>query len=180
MMERCGRALPVRRAPGPHPRADPAGSVASAGGRDAPPLPASGGGGPSRAGPASAGGSRQVAPTPGRGAASPLRPPGRGGRTPPPARTSRSRHDPMRLATKSLLLALLLAAVPFAARAAAELTVFGDSYSVPVHDGVPTWVTQLKAQGVAGPVHDFARSGAVAAPVGGNTFAAQIRRCQAG
>jgi phospholipase/lecithinase/hemolysin len=86
----------------------------------------------------------------------------------------------MRLATKPLLLALLLAAVPFAARAGAELTVFGDSYSVPVHDGVPTWVTQLEAQGVAGPVHDFARSGAVAAPVGGNTFAAQIRRWQAG
>src|SRR5689334_5311982 len=83
----------------------------------------------------------------------------------------------MRPAAKSLLLAVLLTAAAFAARAAAalELTVFGDSYSIPVHDGNRDWPTQLRAQGAVGTVHDFAKSGAIAASTGTNTFARQIR-----
>ena len=59
--------------------------------------------------------------------------------------------------------------------AALELTVFGDSYSIPVHDGNRDWPTQLRAQGAVGTVHDFAKSGAIAASIGTNTFARQIR-----
>src|SRR3954454_20518718 len=83
----------------------------------------------------------------------------------------------MRPAAKSLLLLLLLTAAAFAARAAAalELTVFGDSYSIPVHDGNRDWPTQLRAQGAVGTVHDFAKSGAIAASIGTNTSARQIR-----
>jgi phospholipase/lecithinase/hemolysin len=82
----------------------------------------------------------------------------------------------MRFSAKSLFLVVLLVAA-FAVRGAdaAELTVFGDSYSAPAYRHVPSWVTQLKGQGV-GPVHDFARSGATASSAGGNTFADQIRR----
>ena len=85
----------------------------------------------------------------------------------------------MRTIAPSLIVALLLAAGPAAAAAAAGLTVFGDSYSIPVHHGVTTWVAQLRDQGVVGPVRDFARSGASAASIGGDTFAAQVRRWRA-
>jgi phospholipase/lecithinase/hemolysin len=84
----------------------------------------------------------------------------------------------MRSTARSLLLALLLTVAAFAARAAAavELTVFGDSYSIPVHNGNRDWPTQLRDQGAVGTVHDFAKSGATAASIGTNTFARQIRR----
>jgi phospholipase/lecithinase/hemolysin len=76
------------------------------------------------------------------------------------------------------LAATIVAALAFvasaAAAAAADLTVFGDSYSVPIHNGSPTWVKQI--EGSVGRVHDFAKSGAVAASVGSNTFANQIKR----
>ena len=81
--------------------------------------------------------------------------------------------------TVALMRALLaggaVGGVAWPALAAPQLTVFGDSYSIPVHGGAPTWVTQLKNEGVVGNVHDFAKSGAVAANVGPNTFARQIR-----
>jgi phospholipase/lecithinase/hemolysin len=74
-------------------------------------------------------------------------------------------------------LVLLLAAAHGAS--AVELTVFGDSYSVPVRGGAPTWVTQLKREDVVGPVHDFAKSGAIAATIGSNTFDRQLKRWRA-
>lgn len=83
------------------------------------------------------------------------------------------------LATPLLVTTLLVAACMPAVAAAAELTVFGDSYSVPVHDGAPTWVTQLRRRGVADPAHDFARSGATVAAIRTNNFATQIKRWRA-
>jgi phospholipase/lecithinase/hemolysin len=79
-----------------------------------------------------------------------------------------------------VLLRVLLACgavggIAWPALAAPQLTVFGDSYSVPIHGGAPTWVTQLKNEHVVGTVHDFAKSGAVTADQGTNTFARQIR-----
>src|ERR1700712_3388888 len=84
----------------------------------------------------------------------------------------------MRSVVTPSLLVLLLATAASAA-GAAELTVFGDSYSVPVHGGAPTWVTQLRDEGAVGAVHDFAKSGAVAATIGSNSFDRQIKRWQA-
>src|SRR4051794_24703576 len=61
------------------------------------------------------------------------------------------------------------------ASAASPLTVLGDSYSIPVHDGTRDWPAQLRDRGAVGQVRDFAKSGAIAATVGANTFARQIR-----
>jgi GDSL-like Lipase/Acylhydrolase family len=61
------------------------------------------------------------------------------------------------------------------ASAAPPLTVLGDSYSIPVHDGTRDWPAQLRDRGAVGPVHDFAKSGAIAATIGANTFARQVR-----
>jgi phospholipase/lecithinase/hemolysin len=85
----------------------------------------------------------------------------------------------MRATARASLLVILFV-VPASAADAAELTVFGDSYSIPVHRGTRDWPAQLRDQGVVGPVHDFARSGAAAATIGGDTFAAQVRRWRAG
>jgi len=84
----------------------------------------------------------------------------------------------MHATARSSLVVILFAALAPTVDAA-ELTVFGDSYSIPVHNGSATWVTQLKQAGAVSTVHDFAHSGAVAATVGGNNFAAEIRRWQA-
>src|SRR5690349_8846575 len=85
-------------------------------------------------------------------------------------------RDPMTVAlVRALLTSAAVCGVAWPALAGSQLTVFGDSYSIPVHGGAPTWVTQLKNEGVVGNVHDFAKSGAVAANVGPNTFARQIR-----
>src|SRR4051812_18605757 len=56
------------------------------------------------------------------------------------------------------------------ASAASPLTVPGDSYSIPVHDGTRDWPAQLRDRGAVGQVHDFAKSGAIAATIGANTF----------
>jgi len=61
------------------------------------------------------------------------------------------------------------------ASAASPLTVLGDSYSIPVHDGTRDWPAQLRDRGAVGQVHDFAKSGAIAATIGANTLARQVR-----
>jgi phospholipase/lecithinase/hemolysin len=66
-----------------------------------------------------------------------------------------------------------LAAAP-AVQAAPQLTVFGDSYSVPVHDGFRDWPVQLREQGIVGQVRDFAHSGATASSRWHINFAQQI------
>src|SRR3954447_10449817 len=84
----------------------------------------------------------------------------------------------MRATVRSLLLAILavitLGAAPPPARAAPPLTVFGDSYSIPVHDGFRDWPVQLRDQGVVGQVRDFAHSGATASSRWHINFAQQI------
>src|SRR6478736_6659764 len=60
-----------------------------------------------------------------------------------------------------LILAALAAAVlggaSAPARAASRLTVFGDSYSIPVHDGARDWPLLLRARGVVGRIINFAQ-----------------------
>ena len=56
--------------------------------------------------------------------------------------------------------AMVLVAAP--ALAAPQLTVFGDSYSIPVHDGTRDWPLLLQDAGIVGRVNDFARFGATA------------------
>src|SRR3954451_14149014 len=72
-----------------------------------------------------------------------------------------SRLKKLRL-VPALLAASVLHGVALAspASAATPLTVLGDSYSIPVHDGTRDWPTQLRDQGAVGQVHDFAKSGA--------------------
>src|SRR3954454_23166788 len=72
-------------------------------------------------------------------------------------------RDRITVALRALLTSVALCGGAWPALAASQLTVFGDSYSVPVHGGAPTWVTQLKDERAVGNVHDFAKSGAVAA-----------------
>jgi phospholipase/lecithinase/hemolysin len=84
-------------------------------------------------------------------------------------------RDRITVALRALLMSVGLGGSAWPALAASQLTVFGDSYSVPVHGGAPTWVTQLKDERAVGSVHDFAKSGAVAADQGTNTFARQIK-----
>jgi phospholipase/lecithinase/hemolysin len=85
---------------------------------------------------------------------------------------------PVRATVRSLLLAILavtaLGAAAAPARAAPQLTVFGDSYSIPVHDGFQDWPVQLRNQGVVGRVVDFARSGATATSRSPRSFADEI------
>ena len=75
-------------------------------------------------------------------------------------------------------LAATAAAGAAPARAAAQLTVFGDSYSIPVHDGFRDWPVQLRDQGVVGQVRDFAHSGATASSRWHINFAQQIAAWQ--
>jgi len=84
-------------------------------------------------------------------------------------------RDRITVALRALLTSVALCGGAWPALAAWQLTVFGDSYSVPVHGGAPTWVTQLKDERAVGNVRDFAKSGAVAAAQGTNTFARQIK-----
>src|SRR3954447_18821879 len=83
--------------------------------------------------------------------------------------------------TSGLVPALLAAstlcgvAVASPASAAPPLTVLGDSYSIPVHDGTRDWPARLRDGGAVGPVHDCAKSGAIAAPIGADPFARQVR-----
>src|SRR4051812_3114542 len=71
-------------------------------------------------------------------------------------------------------LAATAAAGAAPAPAAAQLTVFGDSYTIPVHDGFRDWPVQLRDQGVVGQVRDFAHSGATASGRWHINFAQQI------
>jgi len=75
---------------------------------------------------------------------------------------------------RSIVLLLGASVVAPAAQAAQQLTVFGDSYSIPVHDGFQDWPVQLRNQGVVGLVKDFARSGATASGRWHINFAQEI------
>src|SRR3954453_11053517 len=72
-------------------------------------------------------------------------------------------RDRITVALRALLMSIGVGGSAWPALAASQLTVFGDSYSVPVHGGAPTWVTQLKDEHAVGSVRDFAKSGAIAA-----------------
>src|SRR4051794_31722549 len=61
------------------------------------------------------------------------------------------------------------------ASAATPLTVLGDSYSIPVHDGTRAWPPHPRDRGAVGRVHDFTKSGAIAATIGANPSARQVR-----
>jgi phospholipase/lecithinase/hemolysin len=74
------------------------------------------------------------------------------------------------------LAATALGAASAPARAAPTLTVFGDSYSIPVHDGTRDWPLLLQDQGVVGRVNDFARFGATAWSGWHINFAQQLQR----
>lgn len=56
-----------------------------------------------------------------------------------------------------------------------DLLVFGDSYSQLNRSSFPNWAEQLKSQGKVGRLVGYAKSGALAAKIGGNTFDRQIR-----
>src|SRR4051812_43280113 len=79
-----------------------------------------------------------------------------------------------------LILATLAAAVlggaSAPARAASRLTVFGDSYPIPVHDGARDWPLLLRARGLVGRIDDFARFGATASSGWHINFAQQLQR----
>ena len=79
-----------------------------------------------------------------------------------------------------LILAALAAAVlggaSAPARAAPRLTVFGDSYSIPVHDGARDWPLLLHEEGLVGRIDDFARFGATASSGWHINFAQQLQR----
>src|SRR3954454_4148210 len=79
-----------------------------------------------------------------------------------------------------LILAALAAAVlggaSAPAQAASRLVVFGDSYSIPVHDGTRAWPLLLRARGLVGRIDDFARFGATASSGWHINFAQQLQR----
>src|SRR5689334_7198648 len=85
---------------------------------------------------------------------------------------------PVRTVLLSLaaLTAVALDGTPSPARAAPQLTVFGDSYSIPVRDGVRDWPLLLHQQGVVGRVNDFAEYGASAATMHTRNFAKEVRQ----
>src|SRR4051794_30601821 len=100
---------------------------------------------------------------------------------------SASRHRPpaapgdvMRPLRTILILATLAATVlggaSAPARAAPRLVVFGDSYSIPVHDGARDWPLLLRARGLVGRIDDFARFGATASSGWHINFAQQLQR----
>ena len=62
-----------------------------------------------------------------------------------------------------------------AAPAVGTLRVFGDSYSDPDREVFNDWAEQLLAEGRVAALKSYAKSGALAATVGTNTFARQIR-----
>jgi phospholipase/lecithinase/hemolysin len=62
------------------------------------------------------------------------------------------------------------------ASAAPPLTVLGDSYSIPVHDGARDWPLLLRARGLVGRIDDFARFGATASSGWHINFAQQLQR----
>ena len=65
------------------------------------------------------------------------------------------------------------------ARAASRLIVFGDSYSIPVHDGTRDWPLLLRDRGLVGRIDDFARFGATASSGWHINFAQQLQRWRA-
>ena len=73
------------------------------------------------------------------------------------------------LLTLAALAASVLGGASAPARAAPRLTVFGDSYSIPVHDGARDWPLLLRARGLVGRIDDFARFGATASSGGTST-----------
>ena len=85
-----------------------------------------------------------------------------------PARTT--------LLALAALAATALAAEPAPARAAPQLVVFGDSYSLTVRDGVRDWPALLQQQGYVGRIVDFAHSAATAATRRGPDFAKELAR----
>src|SRR3954464_692088 len=70
--------------------------------------------------------------------------------------------------------AMVLVTAP--ALAAPQLTVFGDSYSIPVHDGTRDWPLLLQDAGIVGRINDFARFGATASSGWHINFAQQLQR----
>jgi phospholipase/lecithinase/hemolysin len=74
------------------------------------------------------------------------------------------------------LAAIVLGGASAPARAASRLTVFGDSYSIPVHDGARDWPLLLRARGLVGRIDDFARFGATASSGWHINFAQQLQR----
>src|SRR4051794_39178395 len=70
--------------------------------------------------------------------------------------------------------AMVLVAAP--ALAAPQLTVFGDSYSIPVHDGTRDWPLLLQDAGIVGRINDFAKFGATASSGWHINFAQQLQR----
>jgi phospholipase/lecithinase/hemolysin len=62
-----------------------------------------------------------------------------------------------------------------AAPAVGTLRVFGDSYSDPGREVFNDWAEQLLAEGRVAALKSYAKSGALAATVGTNTFARQVR-----
>src|SRR3954452_10528961 len=78
--------------------------------------------------------------------------------------------------TLAVLAAVVLGGVPATALAASRLVVFGDSYSIPVHDGTRDWPLLLRARGLVGRIDDFARFGATASSGWHINFAQQLQR----
>jgi phospholipase/lecithinase/hemolysin len=74
------------------------------------------------------------------------------------------------------LAAIVLGGASAPARAAPRLTVFGDSYSIPVHDGARDWPLLLHEEGLVGRIDDFARFGATASSGWHINFAQQLQR----
>src|SRR4051794_24713394 len=85
----------------------------------------------------------------------------------------------MLLLTLVALAAAALGGTPAAARAAARLVVFGDSYSIPVHSGTRDWPLLLRDRGLVGRIDDFARFGATAWSGWHINFAQQLQRWRA-
>jgi phospholipase/lecithinase/hemolysin len=83
---------------------------------------------------------------------------------------------------RTILLALATLAVTVLggasapARAAPILTIFGDSYSIPVHDGTRDWPLLLRDAGIVGRINDFAKFGATAWSGWHINFAQQLQR----
>ncbi len=61
--------------------------------------------------------------------------------------------------------------------AVSRLVLFGDSYTMLNRAAFPNWAEQLRSRGVARSLGSYAKSGAIAANIGTNTFARQIRAC---
>src|SRR3954451_22844870 len=74
------------------------------------------------------------------------------------------------------LAATVLGGASAPARAASRLTVFGDSYSIPGHDGARDWPRLRHEEVLVGRIDDFARFGATASSGWHINFAQQLQR----